>query len=174
MAKQSKRTQRTSARKVETKGKKSTLEKYDAVVSNAELGDLFLQSSEFEMRPDYYSARNLTDSKEGHAINLSVEFSADDIFFDSEDGVVGGNFIWILRAKVGRKQLLKLKCVYVCFYTGLEGKNEGAAIAFLKRVGRFATYPYFRTFTSQISWCSGADLPILPLMKEGKTRARSE
>ncbi len=48
--------------------------------------------------------------------------------------------------------------------TLMEVTSDEAVLVFVERVGKFATYPYFRAHCSQLSWESGADLPILPVI----------
>lgn len=174
MVEHDKKTQVSPSQRVETTDKKQRLERYNAIVDTAELGDIFLQTCVFDIQPEYFLARSLGKSGEGPKPKFRIYSSTEGVTFVSADGVVGANFIWQVKTKVGRKQLLKLRCVYVCYYSGLEGQDEEAAIAFLKRVGRFATYSYFRSYVSQISWASGADLPMLPVLRESKRRPKSE
>lgn len=55
---------------------------------------------------------------------------------------------------------------YFLAYDGLHGTDSSAVEAFVGRVGPFTTFPYFRAFASQTSWASGAELPILPVLRE--------
>lgn len=152
--------------KVQAK-QKFDIEKYNAVVDAAELADVSLISCDFHIQPEYFEQKALQKDGAGK-LKYSFGGTLGGFQFHSEEGLVGGEYAWNLTARAGRKHLAKLRCVYICYYTGLEGHDEAAAIAFLKRVGRFATFPYFRAFTSQISWNSGADLPILPVVREPK------
>lgn len=146
---------------------KSHIDKYSDVVDAAELADVSLVACEFKIQPEYYEHKGL-QRKGSRKLKFAYGCSLGGLQFDPKFGMVGSEFAWSLTAKAGRKHLAKLRCVYICYYTGLEGRDEAAALAFLKRVGRFATYPYFRAFASQFSWGSGADFPLLPVIREPK------
>lgn len=143
------------------------IEKYNRVVAEAVLGDIILTSVEFNMHPGYYFAP--VAEVEGavspeHKPERNYRVRALD--FDPTTGLLSANLEWSLRVRSGRKNVLKLRCSYFIYYSGLEDHDEEVAKAFFGRVGRFATFPFFRAFASQTSWASGADLPILPVLRE--------
>ena len=55
---------------------------------------------------------------------------------------------------------------YMIVYKTSRNVEKEYAIAFLKNVGRFATFPYFRSLASHYSSASAADFPILPVLKQ--------
>ncbi|MEM6413542.1 MAG: hypothetical protein AAF720_02675 [Pseudomonadota bacterium] len=132
---------------------------YNKVVESATIEDIRLIGSEFQIEPGYFAddgevercfVRNIgtgevTYSKEERILTVSFEFSI----------------------QVTRKDALLLKCraLYVVFFTLSEEVDENSARSFAKRTGKNAAYPYFREFASSQSWASGADLPILPILK---------
>lgn len=140
---------------------------YNAVVKVAELGQIVLTECKFNITADYFKHRKLGKS-DRKGLKYSYGCNVNGLDFSPEQDAVGANFDWTLLAKSGRINVLKLYCSYVCFYSGVKDANEAAAKAFAERVGKFATYPYFRAFASQISWASDADLPILSVLRESK------
>lgn len=71
-----------------------------------------------------------------------------------------------IEAKELNRKLLKCKCDYNVIYGFNEGNiSESAARSFGTHIAQFTAYPYFRQHVSQLSWESGADLPILPVLK---------
>ncbi len=157
----------TKRTKVQGRQKFDT-DKYSDVVGAAELADVSLVACDFKIQPEYYEHKGLQKKGSGK-LKFAFGCSCGGFYFDPKLGLVGGEFAWSLTAKAGRKHLAKLRCVYICYYTGLEGRDKAAALAFLKRVGRFATYPYFRALASQFSWGSEADFPLLPVIREPKS-----
>ena len=140
------------------------LDKYNAVIEVAELGEVALASCNFDLKVAYFRAKN----KEEDGVKYTYQCDVSDLHFLEEHGVVGATFSWSLRAREGRKVLAKIDTSYICYYTRLQDCEEASAKAFLGRVGRFTTYPYFRALVSQMSWASGAQFPILPVLKEAK------
>ena len=141
--------------------------KYNAVVEAAKLGRIILGECKFDLKTDYFKFRRL-GKDDAKCLKFSYDGDVTDLHFDPEQNAVGANFGWRLVVKSGRTHVLKLYCSYMCFYTGLKDQDEAAAKAFAERVGKFATYPYFRAFASQISWASDTDLPLLPVLREIK------
>ena len=152
---------------------KSRLEpqRYNEVVRDAELGTITLVRCQFEIKADYFASK-LRNRKNGHGLKFSYSNEVEDIDFDSEEGVLGANFVWNLTVRAGNKVVVKLVADYVCFYSNVKGADRVAAAAYLKRVGRFATFPYFRALASQMSWASEADLPVLPVLRERRVAKR--
>jgi hypothetical protein len=134
---------------------------YNSIVYGAQLRDIALISSNFEVKPQYFSAR-LENAQLNHAINM--EFSEPS--YDDESGLLLAQMDWSVTAKKGRSQHLKLTARYMLTYSGVPSVESRHMSEFIRRVGRFATYPYFRNFVSQMSWASGAELPILPVLKQ--------
>ena len=142
-------------------------ESYSAVAEAAEISDISLIYCQFDMQPEYRSEKGKAEES-GKNLRMFFGPSYSSLAYQPDIGAVGAVITWELSVKSGRRKILKLRCDYTCIYHGLEDKDEEAAKAFLRRVGRFATFPYFRSFASQLSWSSGAELPTLPILKEGR------
>lgn len=133
-------------------------EAYNKVARSAQLQLIMLESSRFFVLPEFVVDRG----SEERVSNLSYSSSIDKIVFDSERGVASCEWSWSVSARTGRRKTLSVEAVYLVIYDGLTDCDSDAAGRFLRRVARFATYPYFRAHVSQKSWESGANIPILP------------
>lgn len=139
-------------------------ENYNKVAGCAELLQIMLIASEFKMSPAFFAARSEEkDSKK--KLSYYNEYSVEGLDFDSDEGVASMTIRFSVRATKDRKNLLSIKNTYIVVYGEMEGCEDGAVSAFMQRIGRFAAYPYFRTHVSQLSWESGANLPILPTVR---------
>lgn len=134
---------------------------YAQVSVSAQLRDIKLLGSEYSIKPEIFEV--LEDLE-----NMNHGFSGEctQLFFDEEAGVAMGHFRWSAEVKSGRKKVLKLQTDYLVAYTGLADCDEGHVRFFLEKIGRFATYPYFRALFSHHSSESGLMLPPLPTLSE--------
>ena len=128
---------------------------YNAVVRNAKILSIVLKESTFEMKDEYF-----TDPK-SHKFSFGTECK--ETRYLKKRGIGLGHFICSVSVRHGRKKVLKVRVVYLIMYENLRDKNREAVLAFVELIGKFATYPYFRTHVSQLSWESGASLPVLPV-----------
>lgn len=133
------------------------LDAYNAVVDAAELVGIALTRASFESQPEYFIDR------EKHELSFGCKISAHK--YDSKIGMVATLFEWNISARKGSDENLRIVCVYEITYEGLTDKVDEAVGAFVARVGRIATYPYFRAMVSHIAWESGAELPMLPVIR---------
>jgi hypothetical protein len=134
--------------------------KYNAVVAAANLSAVILMRSNFEMDAEYLPA-NISREKRP---KFTTDWNFVSVDFDADEGIATGIFQFDLRVKFGRKNLLKISSSYLVAYDDLFNHDEEIVSVFLKRVGRFAAYPYFRALVSQYSWSSEANLPVLPII----------
>ncbi len=79
--------------------------------------------------------------------------------------MLAGKFKWDVTIKKGRKKLLVIEAVYLVVYQNVPTVPEEPALAFLQKVGKFATYPYFRALVATLAAYARADIPILPVLK---------
>jgi hypothetical protein len=104
--------------------------------------------------------------QEDAGLNHAFNMVPSDAGFDEEFGLLMCQMNWSLSAKKSRSTLLKLTAQYIIYYSGVPNVDDKYRTEFMQRVGKFATYPYFRNLVSQISWASSAELPILPVLKQ--------
>jgi hypothetical protein len=141
---------------------------YNTVVEAANLDSVVLLQSEFQMDPNFLRQAP-ADRK------LTLNLAKIEVGLDEAAGVGNGTFQWEVIAKGDHdQQLLRVSATFVVVYVGLLGRDKKAVEAFIGRVGRFTVFPYFRTFVSQMSWLSGAGLPIVPILRDPKSPTPSE
>ena len=141
-------------------GEKSAFasEAYNQVARAAKLQAIMLTSSKFLLRPEFLAS----GGAKGGQTNLSYGSTVHNISFNKEEGAASCDWKWSVTGTNKRKRTLSVEAVYIVIYDNLGGCEPEAVERFLRRVARFASYPYFRAHVSQISWESGANLPILP------------
>lgn len=138
---------------------------YNALVRECELSDIRLVNLKFDTKPAYFSAIRAETEGNGQLVR-AFDGQMSDIFYDEETQTLGGQFDWSTEVRSGKKKLLKVEARYLVVY----GNVPDVAAAetrerYIQRVGKFATYPYYRSLVSQISWGSKTDLPIMPVLK---------
>lgn len=132
---------------------------YKELTVAARLQDIRLISSDYVIRPEVFEA--LEDLE-----NMVFSGAPTGFHFDSETGLMIGNYRWAAEVKLGRRKVLKLTSEYLVAYTGMASFEERYVRMYFKKVGRFATYPYFRSDFSHHSSSSGIMLPPLPSLNE--------
>lgn len=132
---------------------------YTDVTVAARLRDIKLVSCEYFIKPEVFDALEDLD-------NMGFFGEPSGFHFDSDDGILLGNYRWTAEVKLGRKKVLKLVSEYLVAYTGLANFAEDYVQFYFEKVGRFATYPYFRSDFSCHSSSSGIMLPPLPSLNE--------
>ena len=137
-----------------------SLEDYNTVARNAKLAAITLLESHFVVKPTYFELENDKIPKE----KLYYEHDFFEFNYTPDHNVASATFRWRVLAKKGRRIDLDLKVNYLIIYEGVESLNTEAVEAFVRKVGKFATYPYFRAHASQVNWESGVKLPVLPVI----------
>lgn len=138
--------------------------RYSQAVETANLVAVKLVQCEFNTTQDYFQlqAERLLP---GDAFYLSQTPRAASL--DPYSGECSAEFECSVTVELdGAPPLLRFTATYVVVYDGLKGVERDVAEVLAKRVGRYACFPYFRAMVSQVGWASGADLPILSLLKE--------
>jgi len=125
----------------------------------ARLRDIKLIKSEYSIKPEVFDALDELN-------NFGFFGEPSGFHFDSERGLILGHYMWTSEVKLGRKKVLKFVSEYLIAYTGLENFDADHTRFFFEKVGRFATYPYFRAEFSQHCASSGIMLPPLPSLNE--------
>lgn len=150
-------------------------ESYNSLVRGAKLVTIQLVESKFKVIPEYFSKSDNQNKKRGFHCDL------ENISLSPGEGIFFANFVWHTYVKDGKKNLLELDCDYLCVYAAEELAPGSVAVLekrnvdlFLERVGKVATYPYFRAMASQYSWAANADLPMLPVLKSFPVRPPKE
>ncbi len=134
---------------------------YNKVSCSARLREIKLIASSYMVRPEAFEvAQDLN--------NLKNSFSGKctDFIYDAEDGLAWGRFQWVAEIKSGRKACLKLSSEYLVLYSDIYDCDEPHVEAYFRKIGRFATYPYFRASFSHNIGETGILLPPLPTLSE--------
>jgi hypothetical protein len=132
-------------------------EAYNTVARAAKLSGITLLRSNFALQLEYFSS---LDKEGGPKPRYAGAFTNN--FFNPKTGRASCEWNWGISVTHDRKKTLSIEVVYLLIYTGLQNCNEEHVIRYMQRVGRFATYPYFRAHVSQLNWEAGANLPMLP------------
>jgi hypothetical protein len=133
---------------------------YNDLVDKAELIAIRLVSSTFKLEPDAYARRE--DSwKQSYGCELERS-----IFEEGEDFAFG-YFDASATIKIANKKILTLKSKYIIFYDVNGAPSSLAVDEFIKRVGKFAVYPYFRAHFAEVCSQAGLNVQPLPIMREG-------
>lgn len=132
---------------------------YSQITVAARLRDIKLIKCEYSIKPEVFEA--LDDLE-----NMGFFGEPSGFHLSSEEGLLLGNYQWTCEVKLGRKKVLKFSSEYLIAYSGLNGFEEEYARFFFEKVGRFATYPYFRSDFSHHASSSGIFLPPLPSLNE--------
>jgi hypothetical protein len=131
---------------------------YENVVGTADLLDVKLTNSTFEVQPALFS---LPESAKRYAYGCEPEA----IHFHAESRRVFGVFALEAGVKSGRKWLFRVRSKYLIIY-GVAGDADKLAVeTFAERVGAFTCYPYFRAHYANLAGSAGAELPPLPVMR---------
>ena len=140
-------------------------EAYANVVKSAELRDIKLLASSFVVETALF------EYEEGEAVSdesLALTYGCEppNVSYEPTDGGLLGQFEWRANAIRDGTEVLTISGTYVIAYRCGQGLDEKATARFVERVGRFATFPYFRALVGYYSTASSIEIPILPVLKE--------
>ena len=138
---------------------------YNRVVKSVSLHDIRLLSSSFDLEAAYFE---ILESAKTNDESLELIFASELslVSYEEDSRVLIGQFDWNAKAEKEENQILNIRATYLIIYDSEEELDEEAARRFVARVGRFATFPYFRTLVGFYSTASSTGLPILPVLKE--------
>jgi hypothetical protein len=142
------------------------IKKYNAVVKSADLVDIRLLSSKFDVKTEYFTLKQAEEDEQKKRIKHAFGWDLSRFSYSQETGHMFGHLEWSATSTRGKKTLLTIKATYLIVYTAGEDLEEEYVSAFLSNVGRFATFPYFRSLVATYSAAASADLPLLPILKQ--------
>jgi hypothetical protein len=143
--------------------KERARDEYNAVVASAQLGDIKMIRLKFDIKPKFFQVIVQDDPTPTPSSQFDSKF--ENLSYNPDDGFLGAQIFWSARMMQGRSKLFSIDALYVITYEDVAKVGEEHAFAFIKRVGKFATYPYYRALVSRISAESGLNLPPLPVLK---------
>lgn len=138
--------------------KKAEIAAYNKVARNAQLRGIVLFESNFFMLPQYAIEVAKEDTKQ----ELSFDSKYRELDVDIEGGGATCEWTWHVAAVLKRKKNLFIQAKYVLFYDGISECDKESISMFMRKVGKFASYPYFRAHVHHVSGEANASLPILP------------
>lgn len=127
---------------------------YNQIARCAEILSVQLIESDFNISPSYFDRSN--------SEKLNVEFSDIHASFDEKSKIATCVFQFESYKKISRKKVFSIKDKFVAFYRISADCDELHALAFVKKTGLLACYPYFRAHAAQTASLANADMPILP------------
>lgn len=137
---------------------------YDNIVENVELGDIRMMDVKFSVKPKYYS--ELESERRGKGrLTRGYDGGLVSVTYDPELLVASAQIDWHTEVTKGRSKLLVVQSTYFVLYRNVPNVGEEHIEAYLSRVGKFATYPYFRGLVAHLSWESSSELPVMPVLK---------
>lgn len=139
---------------------------YAKSISYAELRHVVLLKSNFFVNPEFFSESSDRELSRGEEI---TSFSV------TEDRLTAAAEIeYFAKAKCGEAEAFCASCTYLVAFDFEKETTEETAEKVIQRVGRFAAYPFFRQHVAQLSWESGIDIPILPIIKQRHQASKSK
>lgn len=134
-------------------------EPFNRLVSHARLQGLRLTGTKFEIKP-----QALTEDRNRWAYRISDALL--DWQLDCDEGLLRGQYSYNAACVEGRRKPVALNATYLATYRLSQDCDEDAALAYLRRIGRFSCYPYFRALFGILTEQSGLQLPPLPVIVE--------
>lgn len=130
---------------------------YNSIVARAHLRTIRLTASRFEMKPE---ALDLDPDAWRNNVTAGVLES----FLEPESGSLYGVFGFEVVCRQGRKRVLSTNATYLVSYK-IQGECDQAACElFVERVGKLATYPYFRGLVASLTSQAGLVMRPLPVL----------
>jgi hypothetical protein len=150
----------------QTRSPRVTFKKYNAVVQSADLVDIRLTSSKFDIKREYHLLKRSEADEEKRSLKLGMSGSLIEFKYVNTEGLMVGNFEWSAFGTKGRKRLISVTARYLVIYRAAKDLEDLYVGAFLENVGKFASFPYFRSLVATYSAAASADLPILPILRQ--------
>lgn len=129
---------------------------YNEVIASAHLLDVKMIQSDFLVKVGFFA----TEEAERRYV-----FGCDQGPTHFSEGRLIGTFKVEAGIKRSREFILRAKATYIIAFA-IDGEvTEEASLAYLRRVGSFACWPYFRANFAQLCAAAGAEVAPLPVMK---------
>lgn len=130
---------------------------YNNLVSRAHLRSIRLTASRFDLKPE---ALDLDPDAWLNNVGGGVVES----YLEPESGSLYGVFAFEIVCRQGRKRVLSINATYLVSYF-IQGECDRAACElFVERVGKIASYPYFRGLVAALTSQAGLLMRPIPVM----------
>lgn len=131
---------------------------YNAAVRAADLESLRLRSSSFDV------VREEGDDSGTYRTEIRSERSK--LSVDGERGRVVISMRWTVTGHLTRRAAkFEAVAAFRLVYKGLSEVSEDILEALVPQLSSFSTYPYLRTYVSQMASLAGFTIPPLPMLK---------
>jgi hypothetical protein len=130
---------------------------YNNLVARAHLRSIRMTTSKFDMKPEALEL-------DPDAWQNNVSAGLIESFLEQESGSLYGVFGFEVVCRQARKKVLSINATYLISYTILGECEEGACELFIERVGKIATYPYFRSLVASLTSQAGLVMRPLPVL----------
>lgn len=137
---------------------------YNDIARCARLLAVQLIDSTFTVLPSFFDSGG--DGK--HSVDFSDVHGA----FDAESRVATCIFSLESSVKKGKRKTFSCKAKFVVFYNVSADCDETHAVAFARKTGLVACYPYFRAFVATTASMANAEVPILPTISAMPVRQK--
>jgi hypothetical protein len=137
---------------------------YNEIARCAKLLAVQLVESSFTISPVFFDPE--VDGRHG------VDFTDIHASFDEESRVTTSIFHFETYVKKGKKKAFCMKDKYVVFYRVSDGCDSTHALAFSRKTGLIACYPYFRAHVAATASMANAEIPILPTIASMPVREK--
>lgn len=145
---------------VATKKPSFDVDSYNEVVAKAELAFIRLTDLSFKVDSGFLPA-NEGDQKDSRTFDGKLL----DFLYSSDKGLAAGIFKWSVTIRRNRKIVVRHFATYRVLYEGVTDLKEESVRKYVERVGRIASFPYFRALTSHLDVEAGTRLPPLPVLR---------
>lgn len=135
------------------------VEDYQVAVDTAQIRSVRLIKSVFDIQPEGFSPKR-------EAWRQSYNCQVTRTYFDLSRKLLTGLVSAEAWCKVSRKKIISLKCDYLVAFDVGGNPTEEAAELFVKRLGAFSAFPYFRAHFAEVTSQAGIALPPLPIMRD--------
>lgn len=130
---------------------------YNDFVGRTVLRSIRLIESRFEMKPE---ALGIPTS----AWRNSLSQQPGDAFIDEESGIFNGFIRFEMIARHRRKRIVTALAQYMVSYQVTGACDQALADMFVERVGRIASYPYYRVLVATLVSQAGIVMQPLPMI----------
>ena len=137
---------------------------YNQVARCARIVSVQLIESNFQIAPEFFRL----DRKSVLNIDFSDLYSS----FNEENRFTNTVFEFEAYKKVGRRKLFSVKSKFIVYYHIPADCDGTHAMAFSRKTGLVAAYPYFRAQVANICSMANADVPILPTISTMPVKER--
>jgi hypothetical protein len=151
--------------KIASEDEDAKRERYNRVVESAELSGIQLVEVSFNVEPRYYGVQD--------EVKLGYDVKPEDSYYDPSESFAACIVKFHVDGKDSEGTALKCDAKYTVAYRVAESCEEEAVKLFLRRVGVFACYPYFRGLFANLDWAANTRLPPLPVHKEPRVMKKN-